>query len=71
MKRNMAIADRVIRILIVVFVAVLYFANQLSMVAAIILGILAVVFLVTGIVGVCPLYHLLGISTKKKRAVAG
>jgi len=32
---------------------------------AIILGILAVVLLVTGLVGTCPLYMLLGTSTKK------
>jgi len=68
MKRNMGIADRVIRIVLAAVVAVLYFAHQLSMVAAIILGILAVVFLVTGIVGVCPLYLPFGISTKRKSA---
>lgn len=68
MKRNMGIADRVIRIVLAAVVAVLYFAHQLSMVAAIILGILAVVFLATGIVGVCPLYLPFGLSTKRKSA---
>ena len=68
MKRNMGIADRVVRIALAAVVAVLYFTHQLPMVAAIILGILAVVFLVTGIVGVCPLYLLFGISTKRKSA---
>ena len=68
MKRNMGIADRVIRIVLAAVVAVLYFTNQLPMVAAIILGILAVVFLVTGIAGICPLYLLFGISTKRKTA---
>lgn len=68
MKRNMGIADRVIRIALAAVVAVLYFTNQLTMVAAIILGILAVVFLVTGIVGICPLYLPFGISTKRKSA---
>ena len=68
MKRNMGIADRVIRIALAAVVAVLYFTHQLPMVAAIILGILAVVFLVTGIVGICPLYLLFGISTKRKSA---
>ena len=68
MKRNMGIADRVIRIALAAVVAVLYFTHQLSMVAAIILGILAVVFLVTAIVGICPLYLLFGISTKRKSA---
>jgi hypothetical protein len=46
----------------------MYFAHQLSAVAAIILGILAVVFLATGIVGVCPLYLPFGLSTKMKSA---
>jgi hypothetical protein len=64
----MGIADRVIRIVLAAVVAVLYFTNQLSMVAAIILGILAVVFLATGIVGICPLYLPFGFSTKGKKA---
>jgi glucose uptake protein GlcU len=68
MKRNMGIVDRVIRIVLAAVVAVLFFANQLSMAAAVILGILAVIFLVTGLVGTCPLYLLFGISTKKKSA---
>jgi hypothetical protein len=68
MKRNMALADRIFRIVIVAVVAVLYFTHQLPLVAAVILGILALVFLVTGIVGTCPLYRLLGISTRRKTA---
>jgi hypothetical protein len=68
MKSNMGIADRVIRIVLAGVVAVLFFTNQLSMVAAIILGIIAVVFLATGIIGICPLYLPFGFSTKKKGA---
>lgn len=68
MKQNMGIVDRVIRIVLAAVVAVLVFANQLSVAAGVILGILAVVFLVTGLVGVCPLYLLFGISTKRKSA---
>ena len=33
-----------------------------------VLGVLAVIFLLTSIVGVCPLYLLFGISSKKKSA---
>jgi hypothetical protein len=68
MKANMAILDRIVRAVLVALVAVLYFTHQLSPVAAIILGVLAVVFLLTSIVGTCPLYMLLGISTKRKAA---
>ena len=68
MKKNIAIVDRIVRVVIVALVAVLYFTHQLSPVTAVILGILAVVFLLTSIVGTCPLYMLLGISTKRKPA---
>ena len=68
MKKNMAIVDRIVRVMIVALVAVLYFTHQLSPAAAIILGILSVVFLLTSVVGTCPLYMLLGISTKRKPA---
>jgi hypothetical protein len=68
MKGNMGILDRIIRVALVVVVAVLFFTGQLSLVASIILGVLAVIFLLTSIVGFCPLYLLFGISTKKKPA---
>jgi hypothetical protein len=64
----MAILDRIVRAMLVALVAVLYFTHQLSPVASIVLGILAVVFLLTSIVGTCPLYMLLGLSTKRKTA---
>jgi hypothetical protein len=68
MKGNMGILDRIIRVALVVVVAVLFFTGQLSLVASIILGVLAVIFLLTSIVGICPLYLLFGISSKKKPA---
>jgi len=46
-------------------VAILYFAGQISGTAAIILGILAAVFILTSLVGTCPLYLPFGLSTKK------
>ena len=68
MKGNMGILDRIIRVALAAVVAVLYFTGQLSLVASIILGALAVIFLLTSIVGVCPLYLPFGISTKRKPA---
>jgi len=68
MKANMAILDRILRVVLVALVAVLYFTHVLSPVAAIVLGILSVVFLATAVVGTCPLYMLLGLSTKRKAA---
>jgi small-conductance mechanosensitive channel len=66
MKKNMGTIDRTIRILLAIIIAVLYFTNQISGLAAIILGIVAIAFLITSIVGYCPLYVPLKISTIKK-----
>jgi glucose uptake protein GlcU len=65
MKKNMSSTDKIIRLVLAALIAVLYFTNVISGTWAIILGVLAVIFLVTGLVGVCPLYKLLGISTNK------
>lgn len=66
MKQNMGTLDRIIRAVIAVAIAVLYFTHVITGVLAIILGIVAVIFLATSIFGICPLYLLFGISTRKK-----
>lgn len=68
MKKNMGAADRAIRILIAVLIGVLYFTHQISGTAALILGALAVAFIVTSFMSFCPLYLPFGISTRKKQA---
>jgi len=62
----MGLLDRFIRLALVVLVAVLYFTNVISGTWVIIMGILAAVFLLTSLIGVCPLYLPFGISTRKK-----
>jgi hypothetical protein len=66
MKTNMGGIDRALRLVLAAVVAVLYFTGQLTGTAAVVLGILAVVFVLTSLVGFCPLYVPLGLSTKKK-----
>lgn len=66
MKTNMGLVDRIVRSALAVVVLILYLAGQITGVAAVVLGILAVVFLATSVVAFCPLYLPLGISTKKK-----
>jgi hypothetical protein len=66
MKKNMGVADRVIRFLLAATVLVLYLVNAISGVAAIILGIFAVIFVVTSFIGFCPLYTPFNFSTKQK-----
>ncbi len=67
MKKNMGIADRVIRILIAVTIAVLYFAGILSGTWAIILLIFSGIFILTSVVAMCPLYMPLGLKTFKSK----
>ena len=66
MKQNMGTADRVIRILIALAVAALYFTGRIGGVLALVLGIIAVVFLLTSFVGRCPGYLPFGLSTRKE-----
>jgi hypothetical protein len=67
MKQNMGSIDRALRVLAVVVIAILYTTNQISGTATIILGIVAVVFLLTSVVAFCPLYLPLKLSTIKKK----
>ena len=64
----MGTVDRSIRVLLALIVAVLYFTNQISGTAAIILGLFAVIFLITSFMAFCPLYVPFKISTKKEAA---
>jgi hypothetical protein len=66
MKKNMGVIDKVVRILIAVVVVVLYFMHVISGTLAIVLLILAAVFVLTAILGLCPLYLPFGITTRKK-----
>lgn len=68
MKANMGTIDRLLRIALAIVVAALFFTGQITGAAAAVLGVLALVFLATGVVAFCPLYVPLGISTKKKES---
>jgi len=67
MKKNMGTTDRAIRILVAVVIGILYYANIISGTTAIVLGILAGVFILTSFMSFCPLYLPFGISTLKKK----
>jgi hypothetical protein len=66
MKKNMGTTDKVIRVLVAVIILVLYFTHVVSGTLAVILLILAGVFVVTSLLGFCPLYLPFGLSTRKK-----
>lgn len=66
MKKNMGTIDKVIRILVAVVFAVLFFTNVISGTLGIILLVLAGVFVLTSLISFCPLYWPFGINTGKK-----
>ncbi len=66
MKKNLGIADRVVRILLVMLIALLYVTQMITGTAAIVLLALAGVLLLTSIFSTCPIYAALGLSSKKE-----
>ncbi|MBI3233916.1 MAG: DUF2892 domain-containing protein [Bacteroidetes bacterium] len=68
MKTNLGTIDRVLRVLVAIVILSLYLGNQITGMAAIILLILASVFILTSFMGFCPLYLPFNLSTKKKES---
>ncbi|WP_185218302.1 DUF2892 domain-containing protein [Sphingobacterium mizutaii] len=68
MKTNMGPQDKTIRIIIAVIIAVLFFTKVISGTLAIVLLIVAGIFVLTSLIGFCPLYSLLGVNTCRKKA---
>ena len=65
MNRNVATWDRVIRVVLAALFAYLYFTGVVTGGLGLLLLVVGIVFLVTAIVGYCPLYGLLKFSTLK------
>lgn len=65
MKKNLSSVDKSIRILVAAIIAFLYFTDKISGTTAIVLGVVAVAFVITSFLSFCPIYYLFGISTRK------
>jgi hypothetical protein len=63
---NINLTDRIIRVIIAVVVAALYFTNIINGILGIVLLAAGGIILLTSIINFCPIYYLLGISTRKK-----
>jgi len=66
MKKNIGNLDRILRVIVAGAIAVLYFTGVINGALAIILGIFAVIFLLTSLMSFCPLYAPFSLSTIKK-----
>ncbi|MCK5028394.1 MAG: DUF2892 domain-containing protein [Bacteroidales bacterium] len=63
MKRNMGIADKVIRILIAIVIALLFYFKVVTGTLGIALLVFAGIFVLTSFISFCPLYTIFGFST--------
>ena len=71
MKANMGTADKVLRILLAIVIVGLFLSNLITGTLAIILLVFAGIFLLTSLIGICPLYLPFGISTRNKQVKHG
>jgi hypothetical protein len=66
MTRNMGFLDRMLRFAAAIVIAITYMLGFITATWAVwLFGVIGTIMLVTGTVGFCPLYALLGISTKE------
>ena len=69
MKLNMGNVDRIIRVLIAAVFAYLYFSGTVTGTLGLVLVVLGGVFVLTSLVGFCPLYALVGLNTCPNKKV--
>ncbi|MEO0733778.1 MAG: DUF2892 domain-containing protein [Bacteroidota bacterium] len=67
METNMARLDAYLRILVAIVIGSLAYTGFVTGTLAVVLLILAIVFLLTGIIGTCPLYTLFGVRTCSRK----
>ena len=65
MKKNMGMTDKLIRVVIGVIIAVMYYFNFFSGTLGTVLAIVAILLLLTSLLNFCPIYRLFGYNTCK------
>ena len=67
MKKNMGSADKIVRIIIAIVLAVLYYMDIIPGTLGIVLMVVAAVFVLTSFISFCPLYVVFGMNTSEKK----
>lgn len=63
MKKNMGSTDKIIRLILAAVFAVLFFTGTVTGIFSYILLALGAIFVLTSLVGFCPIYALVGLNT--------
>ena len=66
MKYNMGLADRIVRIILAIIFITLYLTGVTTGALGIVLLVFSVIFVLTSLVKICPLYIPFGFSTCSK-----
>jgi uncharacterized membrane protein YcaP (DUF421 family) len=66
MRSNMGTIDKGVRIILAMLIAGAYYNKEISGLTAIVLLIIAALFIVTSAISFCPLYSIFKISTHKR-----
>lgn len=67
MKKNMGSLDKTLRIVVALAIFALYAMGVIEGTVGIVLMVLGVVFVLTSLIGTCPLYLPFGINTDAKK----
>ena len=66
LEKNMSTTDSIVRFVLAAIFAVLYFTGTVSGTFGVVLLVLAVVFALTAVVRICPIYLMSKLSTIRK-----
>ncbi|NPA26337.1 MAG: DUF2892 domain-containing protein [Chloroflexi bacterium] len=66
MRPNEATWDRVLRVILGIVLLALKFTGAVTGTVGLLALIFGLIFLITGLIGFCPLYSIFGFSTKKE-----
>ena len=69
MKKNVGNADRIIRVILAAVFVVLYFTGIVPGTVGLVLVALAVIFVLTSLIGFCPIYTIVGLNTCPSKKV--
>jgi hypothetical protein len=67
MKKNVGTIEKVIRLLIAVLFIILFVTHVVSGVLGYVLLTLAVIFILTSLIGWCPIWAVFGVNTTAKK----
>ena len=63
MKKNVGSTDKIVRLILAAVFAYLYFSGTVTGTLGLVLVVLGAVFVLTSLVGFCPIYSMLGLNT--------